>query len=286
MRRGLGVMLSRRGIGRVLRNGSIAFAALSGIVQLATAIFPSIAIPGFRVLAGLLLLSFTWGALSSLSRAKVSQDFTNPEFVVTVKKGDIFSESDSWVVGFTDVFDTSTQIEDVISSHSVQAQLMDRLFEGSPSILDAKLSESLAGVAPDSEESLQDKPQGKRARYPIGTVAFMREGGRSVYGLAYSRMSNSLVAQSSVDLLWQSLNSLWESVAVNGRRQGLAMPVIGGDLARIDNIDHETLIKLIILSFVARSRRSVIASELTIVIHPENLDKVDVAEVRAFMASL
>lgn len=64
------------------------------------------------------------------------------------------------------------------------------------------------------------------------------------------------------------------------------MPVLGGDLARIDNVDHETLIKLIILSFVARSRRSVISSELTIVVHPENLDKVDMAEVQAFMASL
>ncbi len=190
----LGFTNSRRKIGRLLRNASIAFAALSGIIQLATAIFPDLAIPGFRVLAALLLISLAWGAISSLSRAKTSRDFTNPEFAVTVKKGDLFSEQGSWVVGFTDVFDTSTHSEEVISSHSVQAQLVDKLFEGDASILDEKILESLARVPPSSEENIRDKPKGKRVRYPLGTVAYIKEGDHKIYGLAYSRMSNYLVA--------------------------------------------------------------------------------------------
>ena len=64
------------------------------------------------------------------------------------------------------------------------------------------------------------------------------------------------------------------------------MPVIGSDLARVDNLDYESIVKMLTLSFVARSRKSIITRELTLIIHPRDYDRIDMNEIAAFLNSL
>ena len=73
---------------------------------------------------------------------------------------------------------------------------------------------------------------------------------------------------------------------LRAHREAVAMPVIGSGLARIDSMDHASLIKLILLSFVTKSRRSVICKELTIVVVPEDYVRVDMLELAMFLRTL
>ncbi|MEW2084189.1 macro domain-containing protein [Streptomyces sp. NPDC005283] len=262
------------------------FAALSGVLQLTLAVFPSFEALSAPMLVALLLTSLLYGVAKSLPPVRVNREFENPHFSVAVRIGDVFSEPESIVIGFTDVFDTSTDFGEVISPRSVQGQFLEICYQGDVARLDSELDAALDATHSTGVEGIGAKPKGKRVRYPIGTVAALRQGEFRYYCLAYSRMSNSLVARSSVDSLWRALNGLWESVEENGSRDRLAMPVIGGDLARVDSLDHETLVKMVILSFVARSRKSVISRELTIVIHPRNAGRVDMCEIEAFILAL
>jgi hypothetical protein len=267
-----------------MRNSAVAFAALSGVAQLMLAFFPPLQKHAFAILGIISTLSLTWGVTRSSPPVSVMRKFDRPDFSVRIERGDIFSQSGSVVIGFTDVFDTD--IESAISRRSVQGQFLDKIFSGDVVRLDNALAESLRFADPESHEDPERKRHGKLYRYPIGTVAVIREQGNIFYCLAYSKMEPSMVAQSSIDNVWKSLTSLWESVYENGERGDLSIPVIGGDLARIDSIDHETLIKLIIISFVARSRKSVVASELSIVVTPDNMDRVDMNEISAFLNAI
>lgn len=286
MRRLWAVFRTRRGWGLISTKFAVSFTALAGLIQLVLAVRPASLLQGGRVILAISIFSILWAFANSMPRRMVSRDFTRPNFRITVKVGDLFSEEADLVIGFTDVFDTSTDGGDIISPRSVQAQLLSRVYSGDEEGLDDALEDALRNHRVSFIESASAKPRGKRKRYPIGTVAVLSRQTAKYYCVAYSRMSNSLSAQSSVDNLWNCLSGTWGSVAENGHLRPLAIPVLGSDLARVDNLDHESLIKMVILSFVARSREATVSRKLTIVVHPDNFETVDLAEVRAFLYSL
>ncbi|MYW07283.1 hypothetical protein GT034_02815 [Streptomyces sp. SID2563] len=265
---------------------SIAFASLAGAVQLILAVQPVAELQGLRVLLGIGSLSFLWALLRSISKGLVERDFKYPNFSVTVKVGDIFCESGGVVIGFTDVFDTSTDGGDIISPRSVQGQLLERVYRRDLASLDADLETALLHAPVTQTETEISKPRGKRDRYAIGTVAVIPKGGSKYYCVAYSSMNNSLVAKSSVDYLWGSLGDLWSAVERHGQLGPVATPVLGADLARVGSLGRESLLKMIILSFVAASRANLFARRLTVVIHPSDAAEVDMYEVQAFLNSL
>lgn len=204
---------------------------------------------------------------------------------ISVRRGDLFQQDGQLVVGFTDTFDTNTENDLIINSGSVQGQLLQRVFNGDIEVLDQALDSTLQPLR--SEEIARSaKAHGKLRRYPIGTTGVISAGSRRVYCVAYSRMGNDLVAKSSMDDLWHSLGALWDEVYRRGQHERVVLPIIGSELARIQCVDRESLIRTILLSFVARSREQLLCKELVVVIHPSDATKVNMLEVAAFMRAL
>jgi hypothetical protein len=127
---------------------------------------------------------------------------------------------------------------------------------------------------------------GKLARYPVGTVVVIGTPQRRFFCSAYGRMGNDLIVGSSPEELWQSLSRLWDSVHLHARLEHLAMPVCGSDLARINSMDHGSLLKMILLSYVARSRGRVVCQSLTVVVHQKDYYRIDMLELDVFLRSL
>jgi hypothetical protein len=208
---------------------------------------------------------------------------------VRVVRGDLFDQSDAnLVVGFADTFDTLVGHDQVISAQSVQGQLVQRLFDGNVRLLDAKLRAGLRGIAPVGSERAQDKPKGKRLRYPIGTVVPVPvDGDRRVFATAYSRLGNDLVARSGPAELHRALRSLWPAVARSGLHKPVAVPLLGSGLARIVEARREQLAAAIIDAFFAACLEDPrTAPELRIVVRPEDLPSIDLAAVGRHLAGL
>ncbi|MFJ6484795.1 MULTISPECIES: macro domain-containing protein [unclassified Streptomyces] len=263
-----------------------AFGLLAGLVQLVAALFSLTFSAPVAVIAATAAASVVWGAVQAFPPASAERAFDHPRTRVRVIAGDLFDQPGHLVIGFTDTFDTSVADDRVISRSSVQGQLLERFYSGVQDDLDNALTEALALHVPESVESRVDKPQGKLNRYPIGTVAIMPRGDRKLFGLAYSRLTNDLVAESSPERVWVSLCRLWESVYAHGHREPLTIPVIGSALGRIDTLSHENLLKMILLSFVAASRDRVITRELTVVVWPPDLKEINTLEIRQFLTTL
>ncbi|MGW7726571.1 macro domain-containing protein [Streptomyces canus] len=255
-------------------------------MQLILAVRPTTELQGGRTIVWLVALSCLWAIMRSIPRKSFGRDFKHPNFSVVVKVGDLFAEQSGLIIGFTDVFDTSTEDGDIISPRSVQAQFLEKVFHGDASALDEALTVALSGSPVIESESEASKPRGKRDRYALGTVAVIAGGEYKYYGVAYSRMSNNLVAQSSVDHLWRSLDNVWSALSSSGHLEPVAIPILGSDLAKVGSLGRESLIKMIVLSFVARSRVSLVSRKLTVVVHPSDADEVDLNEVQAFLNSL
>ncbi len=109
---------------------------------------------------------------------------------------------------------------------------------------------------------------------------------KRVFGVAYTRMGNDLIAHSSVDYLWHSLNQIWDAVYLHGQRERVAIPLIGTEFARISCLDRDSLLKMILLSFVARSREDPVCRELIVIIHPRDYEKINLLEVDTFLQTI
>lgn len=211
----------------------------------------------------------------------VSQNYNAPNVSIRIIEGDLFEQNESLVVGFADTFDTA--IPNIIERKSVQGQFLERIYGGDAQQLDADLLVALTGVSPIGTV----QKAGKTDRYPIGTVAPIRRGRRYFYCVAYTEMSSQNVAQGSVDGLWRSLVNLWSSVSTFGNGDPIAMPVLGGGLARISQIlPAQDSIRFIILSFMFACRGGRVCERLDIVVRRQDTKRLDMPELQSFLKSL
>ena len=199
--------------------------------------------------------------------------------------GDLFDQNGHIVIGMSDTFDTETP--DIISPHSIQGQFLARAYESDLERFDNELNSALQGKTLVKSEARKDKPKGKLKRYAIGTVAVLGAAQHYYFCVAYSKMSNSNVAQSSVFDLWLSLSNVWDVIRAKGQRQPVSVPIVGSELARVSNqVSRADLIRLIILSFLTASRERVVTNELRIIVYPKDAERLDLRELADFLASL
>jgi len=231
---------------------------------------------------GLLILSiipFIWALIKIFPRSEISRRLNIPDTLVKIKVGDLFDEPANLVIGMSDTFDTEKG--DIIKSGSIQGQFLTKIYNDDTSKLNTSLTDALKDIIGKIDSQ---KHSGKNTRYPIGTVATLNVGMKKYFCSAYSFLSNDLKAQSDIKKLSTSLDMLWEEIRLKGQGNEIAMAVLGSDLARIGSTaSHSNLIKLIVSSFILSSRESPISKQLTIVIHPNNLVKVNMLELDYFL---
>jgi DNA-binding SARP family transcriptional activator len=222
-------------------------------------------------------------ARANQGKRVVREEFAALKTAVVVMTGDLFDQDDAnLVVGFSDTFDTDIDIDIdrniVISAESTQGVLLRRLYDGDRRQLDKELRAALSRTPKVAVESRSAKPRGKLTRYPVGTVATLHHATRRVFAVAYSRMSNELMAQSSLPLLQTSLDNLWDAVYRYGQLKPVAMPLIGTGLSRTGATD-EDLLTVIVSSFTASAYRRYIGPELRIVVPQPVFDLVKIPEI-------
>ncbi|MFV2194768.1 macro domain-containing protein [Nocardiopsis sp. LOL_012] len=262
-----------------------AFAVLGGAVQLYTAVLSPPPVSGVLVVVSVVAISVGWGVYRAYPRSSLTREFQVPDITIRVVIGDLFGQETHLVVGFTDTFDTDTS-DGIIYPRSVQGQLLKRVFDDDLAALDGLLNYALKGAKHIKKESRRNKPKGKRVRYPVGTVASIRRDDCLYFCVAYTKMGNDLVAQSSIDELWRSLSELWREVHRRAHREPVSIGLVGSELARINCVNRESLLKMILLSFVAQSREEIVSRELTVVIHPSDAHHLNMLEIDAFIKSL
>jgi len=285
--------LPRRRLTRVWRvaepfaaSALLAFGGVSALVQFVGQLYPyTLRAPGLISLAAV-AVCVAWAVWRNRPVKEIAHRFYHPATAVRVCVGDLFEQDAHLVVGFSDTFDTALAGPRVISPVSMQGQLLERVYGGDAATLDRELVAALHGRQPILMERRGSKPVGKLKRYPIGTVAVLGTKSRLLFAVAYSSMGSDGTASSSADLLWRGLNGLWDAVYSHAERGPVAMPLIGSGLARVDSLDREALIRLILLSYLAASRSRVVSRELRIVVRPVDAAAVNLRELRAFLRSL
>lgn len=263
----------------------IAFFSILGFLALVLGIldifYPNTLNLGNTGLIAIALFSIIGAILKAWPRFSISRAFPVPSIEIIIKEGDIFDATGNVVIGMSDTFDTEKG--EIIKPSTVQGQFLTKIYNDDRNRLDTDFETALATFESTVDEA---KTKGKQKRYPIGTTAVLNVEAKRYFCIAYSVMNNDFHAQSSINMLSQSLDALWTSIRTKGQNEGISMAIIGSDTARVGHIaSHADLIKLIITSFVLTSREKVIAPSLTLYIHPKDRGKINILEIQDFLQS-
>ncbi|HEY0640982.1 MAG TPA: macro domain-containing protein [Pseudonocardiaceae bacterium] len=276
------VWTTRRGLTTLARDALATLGVVGGSLQVYDILTPQATYHPLVMVAVLGLLPLGVGLRRAWPRHTLVRHLGIPDVTVTVTVGDLLAQDSHLVIGYTDTFDTDTTDPRVIHPSSVQAQFQRR-HHPDLAALDAALGTALAGVP---SRPAPAKRLGKSLRYPLGTTVVLPAGGRLAFCLAYATMDDQLVAHATADTIWNGLAGLWDAVHTHAHREPVSIAVIGTRLAKVDSLDHASLIRLIVLSFVARSRARPVTRRLTVVVHPDDAGAVDMLELAAFLATV
>lgn len=200
---------------------------------------------------------------------------------IRIVEGDLFAQASSLVIGMCTTFDTA--VPHVISERSVQAQFLSMVYRGDVAALDDDLTVALAGQTPVG----RIEKEGKTDRFPLGTVASIRQQRRFFFCLAYTEMNERNEARATIDGIWRSFDSLWREVRALSNGDPVAIPVVGGGQARVSHLlPAQDAIRLTALSFMLASRSERVCERLDIVVRKQDVGKLDMLEIRSFLASL
>lgn len=198
--------------------------------------------------------------------------------IVTVKAGDLFLQDGFKVIAFNEYFDT--QVDDNIISHkSLNGLYIDNHLSGPVSDLDQRVS----NYKFDEDEILevnQDRKVGKKQKYSLGTI-FVNED----YLLtAFSKFDDKNRAFLTMPDYLGFLINFWDKVNRIYAQKSVSVPIFGSGITRIKehkNISDEDLLKIMLWTFRISEMRFKFPAKLTIVIHNDKIDKINLLDIKS-----
>ncbi|MEO5663431.1 MAG: macro domain-containing protein [Nocardioides sp.] len=211
----------------------------------------------------------------------VEQHYATPDTKIRLVTGDLFAQDTNLVIGMADTFDVATP--HIIAQASVQGQLLEKVYRHDVTTLHADTQLALAGKTVIGKVA----KEGNTDRYPLGTVATIKHQRTHYFCVAYTSLDENNKASSSIGVLWEALEKLWDEVRIKSNGEPVSAPVIGlGQSGMSTVLPMQDAIRFLIMSFMFASRHKRVCEELVIVIRPEDEKRVDMLEVQDFLASL
>lgn len=198
--------------------------------------------------------------------------------IVTVKAGDLFLQDGFKVIAFNEYFDS--QVDDNIISHkSLNGLYIDNHLSGPISDLD----QSISNYKFDEDEILevnQERKVGKKQKYSLGTI-FVNED----YLLtAFSKFDDKNRAFLTMPDYLGFLINFWDKVNRIYAQKSVSVPIFGSGITRIKehkNISDEDLLKIMLWTFRISEMRFKFPAKLTIVIHKDKIDKINLLDIKS-----
>lgn len=271
---GTKVKLTDRG---VLKKSAQVIAALSSVL---TVVLLFVDIPQhYKITAGIafaiilvLVHIATWVWANHLRNITIEIEKSK----VNIITGDIFEQPGLKVISFNEYMDT--QVDDVlISRASLNGRyITSHLREPVPA-----LDTHILDFAYDDDDIIeQDVPRriGKRTRYRLGTIC--------VYGdfllTAFSKFDRNNQANLTMPEYLEFLINFWDKVNKVYAQRSVSTTIFGSGITRIKGhrtINEEDLLKIMLWTFRISEMRFKHPAKLTIVIHKDNIDKINLLDV-------
>jgi len=197
---------------------------------------------------------------------------------VTIKVGDIFSESGLKAIAFNEYFDTLVDNK-IIAENSLNGIFIQKYLGVPISELDRHI-ENYSFEKNEKLDSNLERKLGKKLRYKIGTICVYKD----FLLAAFTKFDDDNKAVLTMPEYLEFLITFWDKVNKVYAQQSVSTPVFGSGITRIKGhkaISDEDLLKIMLWTFRISEMRFKYPARLTIVIHKDKIDKINLLDIKS-----
>ena len=220
-----------------------------------------------------ILYIYDWNKANKLNSIEIDIEGTT----VCIKAGDIFEEDGLKAIAFNEYFDTLVDNK-IINKVSLNGIFLKEKLDIEISELDQEIN----NYSFENNEILEKNTErlvGKKQKFKIGTI-FVHNN----YILtAFSKFDSSNRANLTMPEYLGFLITFWDKVNIVYGQRSVSVPIFGSGITRIKEhrrISDEDLLKIMIWTFRISEMRFKHPAKLTIVIHPEKMDKINLLDIQ------
>jgi len=197
---------------------------------------------------------------------------------IDIKVGDIFAQPGFKAIAFNEYFDT--QVDDrVISRASLNGVFIEKHVGADLATLNAHIDNYR--FDPDAVEDREvERHEGRRTRYQLGTIC--------VYGdyllTAFSKFDEKNRASLTMPQYLEFLIAFWDRVNRVYAQKNVSTAIFGSGITRIQghrDISDEDLLKIMLWTFRISEMRFKYPAKLTIVIHEDKIDRINLLDIKS-----
>jgi len=228
------------------------------------------------IFIGLMIVVYLviWIWSNNLNKIDIDVEGSN----VTIKVGDIFLESGLKAIAFNEYFDT--QVDNKIIAESSLNGIFIKNHLGVPV---SDLDNYIENYHFDSSEIIEEnvaRKIGKKRRYQIGTICIYKD----FLLTAFSKFDDSNKAVLTMPEYLEFLINFWDKVNNVYAQQSVTTTIFGSGITRIKghkNISDEDILKIMLWTFRISEMRFKHPAKLTIVIHKDKIDKINLLDIKS-----
>jgi hypothetical protein len=197
---------------------------------------------------------------------------------VTIKVGDIFLESGLKAIAFNEYFDTLVDNK-IIAESSLNGIFINNHLDVPVSDLDRYISD-YSFEPSEILESNTERKSGKNARYQVGTVCMYE----SYLLAAFTKFDDNNKAAITMPEYLEFLINFWDKVNNVYAQQSVSTPIFGSGITRIKGhktISDEDLLKIMLWTFRISEMRFKYPAKLTIIIHKDKINKINLLDIKS-----
>lgn len=227
----------------------------------------------FIGLLGLIYLAI-WVWSNNLNKIDINVEGSE----VTIKVGDIFSESGLKAIAFNEYFDTVVDNK-IIAESSLNGIFIQKHLDEPISELDRHI-ENYSFEKDEKLDNNLERKLGKKLRYQIGTICVYKD----FLLAAFTKFDNDNKAVLTMPEYLEFLINFWDKVNKVYAQQSVSTPVFGSGITRIKGhktISDEDLLKIMLWTFRISEMRFKYPAKLTIVIHKDKIDRINLLDIKS-----
>ena len=196
---------------------------------------------------------------------------------VVVKTGDIFKQQGLKAIAFNEYFDTKVD-DKIISKISLNGIFIEKYSNRTLDALD-----HLIDTYQFDEEDLIDSDVvrlGKSKKYKLGTICILDD----YLLVAFSKFDSKNKANLTMPEYLGFLINFWDNVNRVYSQKDVSVPVFGSGITRIKehkNISDESLLKIMLWTFRISEMRFKYPAKLSIIIHRDKIDSINLLDIKA-----
>ena len=270
-------------VGFLDRRVARAFLQISGGISAAvslTVIFFDIpsAYKLYAAIALLLVFAFCYIAVWLWSNQLTSIKLNVEGSTVLITVGDLFEQTGLKAIAFNEYFDT--QVDDrIIGSQTLNGIFIKTQLKVPVEDLDAHI-ESYRFSDGEFQEENANRAQGKKKKYKLGTICIYDD----FLLAAFSKFDDENRATLSMPEYLEFLINFWDRVNSVYALRSVATPIFGSGITRIrghKSISDEDLLKIMLWTFRISEMRFKYPARLTIVIHKDKIDQINLLDIKS-----